>query len=286
MKNIKLWFVCLMAAMTMSFVACNDDDESSMKGDTPPAALIGTWNIGGGNSITFRDNGTGEMTLVDYEEEAELVAGFFTAAKGTITKAGSTSTFSFKWKYTDLSKQVTIALKEGEIVWTIISLSDDSLVIEDSEGDEISMQKESGNTDVPTTPDNYNQGPDNAATAYDWESVPYGLGEGASFLTWKEDFSPEGYGADIAIYFEFKGGHPVKFMGRMVWPTLSDALRAYREYLSEGEISTVHIALRGNHLYVVDESPVINSEYPDVDKSVYKAHFSVPGYSYFEDEWL
>lgn len=156
MKRFKLLSVyCLMAVFTMFFAACSSDDEPGMQGDTPPEALIGTWNMDGESSITFRANGTGEIKTEDYADEHESPAMY--APKFKIPGKPGTGrdliTISFTWNYSAADRRITISAQGETMIWNIISLSDGNLVVKDSDGDEMSMQKSADeNPDTPDTP--------------------------------------------------------------------------------------------------------------------------------------
>lgn len=142
----------------MLFVACSSDDEPTMSGDTPPENLIGTWDMYGTVSVTFRANGTGEIQMPDFDDEedyqmlAPKVNGFRMSRSSATRAEQNLVTVSFKWSYNASNRQIKILLQGETIVWNVISLSEGNLIIRDSEGEEFSMQKSVGNTpDVPDT---------------------------------------------------------------------------------------------------------------------------------------
>lgn len=149
----------------MLFVACSSDDEPAMSGDTPPENLIGTWDMYGTVSVTFRANGTGEIQMPDFDDEedyqmlAPKVNGFGISRSATARAEQNLMTVSFKWSYNASSRQIKLLLRGETIVWGVISLSEGNLVIRDSEGEEFSMQKSAGNTpDVPDAPGKFEIG--------------------------------------------------------------------------------------------------------------------------------
>lgn len=149
----------------MLFVACSSDDEPTMSGDTPPENLIGTWDMYGTVSVTFRANGTGEIQMPDFDDEedyqmfAPKVNGFRMSRSSATRAEQNLVTVSFKWSYNASNRQIKILLQGETIVWNVISLSEGNLVIRDSEGEEFSMQKSTGNTpDVPDTPGKFEIG--------------------------------------------------------------------------------------------------------------------------------
>lgn len=162
MKYLRIYSMYLMAIMTIFFAACSEDNEPSMKGDTPPAALIGTWEMGEEMSITFRNNGTGEMTVADYDEEENEFYRIpspiqMIHATRTDTNIASPITIPFTWIYKALANQVIMIVQGEKITWTIDPelLNDNILFVKDSEGDEFSMQKSSDeHPDTPDTPGN------------------------------------------------------------------------------------------------------------------------------------
>ncbi len=159
MKYLRIYSMYLMAIMTMFFAACSEDNEPSMKGDTPPAALIGTWEMGEEMSITFRNNGTGEMTVADDDEDEDESYRIpsptqMIHATNTATNTASKITIPFTWIYKALVNQVIMVVQGETNIWTIDPelLNDNILFVTDSEGDEFSMQKSSD--EQPDTPDN------------------------------------------------------------------------------------------------------------------------------------
>ena len=131
----------LLALLMLMFTACSSDDNESQTPDgTFPAELIGTWDMGGGH-ITFRDNMTGVMTFAGYS-----VADVRTreAVRSFRPQKASGTTIEFKWTYSATDSRISLIYMGQTEVWTLVSLANGTLVVRDSDGETITMQRASG----------------------------------------------------------------------------------------------------------------------------------------------
>lgn len=135
----------LISLLFIGFSSCSDDDDKAAS--NVPSELLKTWYLGDGSSITFNADGTG----VFVEEEDGEPAGF-SAKKSVRTKTitRAKTSYPFTYTYNAGNKQITMTMKGAMEIWTIVSLTEEILKIEDSEGDMIQFSKtETSTPDVP-----------------------------------------------------------------------------------------------------------------------------------------
>lgn len=137
MNTTKILYCFMTVIMTTVFslalTSCGDDDDTpAQNGDTPPATLMGTWYTYEDMTVTFRDNNTGEIKMINPEEN-----------------------IPFSYIYNASTNSITLSAYGETEVWKIVSLTGNTLVMEDSEGEELFMYKPSGtgNTDDTDCPD-------------------------------------------------------------------------------------------------------------------------------------
>lgn len=161
MNRLKLFFAtcCLLTVGSVLFTACSNDEGSE---GNFPKELIGAWDVYG-STITFRDNGTGEIATSDYEDEddsEEYSANSLSTLLAKTRADQNTVTIPFTWSYKAEGKCIFIVAQGHTIKWRISSLSTDVLIVIDDEGEEIGMRKSTGSKpDNPDDNDGYEIGP-------------------------------------------------------------------------------------------------------------------------------
>lgn len=111
-----------------ALTSCSSDDDKTV--GNIPTQLIKTWYIEGGNTITFNANGTGTF-VEEVEESTDLSAK---AAIFPKVSTRATQSLKFTYTYDETNKQIAISMSGINAIWTILSITDDELEVNDKDG--------------------------------------------------------------------------------------------------------------------------------------------------------
>ena len=137
MKKLSyLWTLLFAVVMSVGLAACDEDDENV----NAPQELYGTWYYYG-DAITFNPDGTGTWVYSDGEKDTYSYS--YDAGNGILTISAYGETEQIR----------------------VVSLTSDTLILEDSYGDTMTLRRNNSDSDL--NPDSGNQGSGETTPAED-----------------------------------------------------------------------------------------------------------------------